>query len=93
MAGEELFYTVSVTNNGPNPATVEVLDNLPPQVQYIGTDLLPPNGCLEFATDQLRCSVGVLQSGDTVTFTIKVRVSSDASVASPSGSTTIINTA
>jgi uncharacterized repeat protein (TIGR01451 family) len=93
MAGQELFYTVSVTNSGPNAATVEVLDNLPPQVQYIGTDLLPPNGCVEFAPDQLRCSVGVLQNGDTVTFTIKVRVKSDASVASPSGSTTIINTA
>jgi uncharacterized repeat protein (TIGR01451 family) len=93
MAGEELFYTVSVTNNGPNPATVEVLDNLPPQVQYIGTDLLPPNGCVEFTTDQLRCNIGVLQNGDTISFTIKVRVKSNASVASPSGSTTIINTA
>ncbi len=91
MAGQELFYTITVTNNGPNPATAQVIDMLPPQVQYIGNDLVPPLGCTESPPGLLRCDVGALDTGDSITFVIKVRVRSNAAL--PSGSTTIINTA
>lgn len=93
MAGQELFYTITVTNNGPNPATAEVIDNLPPQVQYIGNDLAPPLGCTETSPGILRCAIGALDTGDSITFTIKVRVRSDAAVSTGGGSLTIVNTA
>ena len=45
-AGEQLFYTIKVTNDGPDDATnVTVVDELPDGVDYVTSDL--PGGCVE----------------------------------------------
>jgi uncharacterized repeat protein (TIGR01451 family) len=93
MAGQELFYTLTVTNNGPSVATVEVVDTLPQEVTYIGTDLAPPLGCTEGPPNELRCELGVLDVSESISFVVKVRVKSNAAAGTPSGSLSIVNTA
>ena len=87
-SGGQLTYTLTVTNNGPNPAQfVNVVDTLPP-----GVSLVSSNGsifqCFTSSTgaSSLTCLVDSMASGSSGTITIVV------SVTAPSGST-ITNTA
>jgi len=95
IAGEQLYYTITVTNNGPIYARdVEVVDTLPIGVSYItdtDTCTLSP-GTGPSGEDQLTCDLGDIDNGDSVTFTIKVMVDADL-VADAGGPTTITNTA
>ena len=89
VAGQELFYTITVTNNGPDNATnVAVTDTLPAGVSFI-TDT---DTCTEGPAGTLTCQLGNLASGQSTTFTIKVAVDPNL-VASAGGPTTITNTA
>jgi uncharacterized repeat protein (TIGR01451 family) len=90
VAGGDLFYNITVTNDGPGPASnVTVVDTLPAGVTYVAdTDTCvatpPPSG-------ELTCSLGALASGGSKSFTIQVKVS--ASLLVPGGPVSITNTA
>jgi uncharacterized repeat protein (TIGR01451 family) len=85
-AGEELFYTITVTNDGPDTASgIVVTDTLPAEVDYV-TSTNPD--CTE-AGGVVTCAVPELASGESYSFQIKVHVKTDAAV---NGPTTIFNT-
>jgi uncharacterized repeat protein (TIGR01451 family) len=90
VAGGDLFYNITVTNDGPGPASgVTVVDTLPAGVTYVAdTDSCvatpPPAG-------ELTCSLGSLASGASRSFTIQVSIS--ASLLVPGGPASITNTA
>jgi len=75
-AGEQLFYTITVTNNGPDEAqNVTVVDTLPAPVTFITDDM---GACVEGPTDTLTCSLGNIAAGASKTLVIKVQVDADA---------------
>jgi uncharacterized repeat protein (TIGR01451 family)/CSLREA domain-containing protein len=91
MAGQELFYQLSVTNVGQATATsVTVTDTLPAQVQYIDNT----DGCIgPDPSNTLICSLGDLAGGASRSFEIKTRVRADAVVTEPDATLVITNTA
>ena len=93
MAGEELVYTINVTNYGPDLATnVVVTDTLPLGVVYnLNTDSCTLNvGTGPGGEDQLVCDLGDIAAGDNVSFDVHVTVDSDLV---SGASATITNTA
>jgi uncharacterized repeat protein (TIGR01451 family) len=90
VAGEQLSYTVSVFNDGPDIALdVIVIDVLPLGVNYVSDTT---GGCDTSALPTLICSLGDMVSGDMRQFTILVDVDSDL-VANAGGPTAITNAA
>jgi uncharacterized repeat protein (TIGR01451 family)/CSLREA domain-containing protein len=89
MAGQELFYQVSVSNVGQATATgVVVSDTLPAEVKYIDNT----DSCTGPDTSNtLVCSLGDLAGGDSRSFEIKTRVSPDAVVGEPDATLVISN--
>jgi len=89
-AGGDLFYSITVTNNGPAPANnVTVVDTLPTGVTFVAnTDscvsTAPPPG-------EFTCSLGTIASGASKNFTLQVKIASNITV--PGGPTSITNTA
>lgn len=74
IAGEELYYDVTVTNFGPNTVfNAVVTDELPDGVNFV-TSTVP---CTEAPVGTLTCEVGDVEAFDSVTFTIKVHVDPD----------------
>jgi uncharacterized repeat protein (TIGR01451 family) len=75
VAGNQLTYTVQVTNNGPATANgITVTDVLDPNTTYVSTTA--SGGCT--GTTTLTCSVGNLDVGQSTSFTITVNVSASA---------------
>jgi uncharacterized repeat protein (TIGR01451 family) len=76
-AGDELTYTVVLTNDGPSDAvSVRLVDILPPQVQLVrpieverSLLLSVPVICLDTV-----CETSVVRDGEILTFTLHVRV-------------------
>ena len=89
IAGEELFYTVTVTNDGPDgSAGAVVVDDLPDQVTYLSDD----GGCTYAALEhRLTCPVGDVPVGESRSFVIKTRVHSDTVVDEDDGTLLIEN--
>jgi uncharacterized repeat protein (TIGR01451 family) len=90
IAGQELLYTVTVTNHGPDPASkIVATDNLPGAVSFVAST----GGCVESpaASGHVTCPVADLPSGGSATFTIKVLVHSDVDVVG-GGPTSVDNT-
>jgi uncharacterized repeat protein (TIGR01451 family) len=71
--GNSLIYTITVRNNGPNPASGVILtNNLPAGVP--ARDVKTSQGsCTGLGTTQVRCSLGNLAVGGTATVQITVR--------------------
>lgn len=89
VAGEELVYTLTVTNNGPNPASnVRVVDTLPAGVSYVNDSAV----CVVANASSLTCDLGELLAGQTreITITVLVHVSL---MDNGSGATAITNIA
>ncbi|MEO8083525.1 MAG: CHRD domain-containing protein, partial [Ardenticatenales bacterium] len=91
IAGQPLFYEITVTNLGTGRATdVQVHDTLPPQVRYISANAPPTtNGinlvvvdpaCTETAPGSglVNCQLGTMNGGETKVFTIQVDVDPEA---------------
>ena len=98
IAGDELYYDITVTNNGPDDASVvTVTDQLPPQVAYVTNTLAPPATCAVNSpppgTGQtLTCQLGGLSNGASRTFTVKVAVKAGAvSSTGPGGITNTVS--
>jgi len=69
--GKDLFYTVTVTNGGPDNATeVVVTDTLPEGVTFV----VATDACVESPTRTLTCHLDDIAAGKTLTFIIKVVV-------------------
>lgn len=88
-AGEELFYTVTVTNDGPDSALSAIaVDDLPDEVIYLSDD----GGCTYDALDhQLTCPLGDLAVGGSASFVIKTLVKSGTVVDEDDGTLNIHN--
>jgi len=92
-AGQQLFYDLTVTNNGPDAAPgVIVQDTLPAEVTFVTSTLpctanSPPPG----TGQTLTCTIGDLAPSESRSFTIKVAVKPDAIQAT--GPKAITNTA
>ena len=72
LAGNELTYTIWITNNGPLPAqAVRVTDTLPGGMTWIAST--PSQG----TCTTLTCNLGILNPGGVATVTIRVRVNSN----------------
>lgn len=88
-AGEELFYTVTVANDGPDDALgITVIDDLPDEVIYLSDD----GGCTYDDTEhQLTCPIGDLADGQARSFRIKTLVQPDTVVDEDDGTLNIEN--
>jgi uncharacterized repeat protein (TIGR01451 family) len=74
-AGEQLYYTVTVTNNGPNDVPDAIVkDTLPSQVEFVTDDR---GICSEGPAGTLTCNFGKILNGATSTVVINVRVKAD----------------
>ena len=72
-AGNQIAYTLTVRNNGPNAATgVQVLDTLPAGVTFVSSN--PSTGSCAFAIPTLTCDLGTVANGATATVPVVVRV-------------------
>ena len=84
VAGQTITYTITVTNNGPLPATnVTVTDTLDPGVTF--DSATPSQGTCNFAANTVTCTLGGLANGSSATILL------DVDVVAESG--TITNTA
>jgi len=82
FGGQNITYTLVVSNGGPGVATsVTVTDVLPPGTTFVSAT--PPGICS--GTSTITCSVGTLNSGATTTITLVVTA--------PDAGGTLINTA
>ena len=70
--GRNLTYTLTVTNNGPDPASdVVVVDTLPGTVTFVSAN--SSQGTCAHLTGVVTCNVGSMTNGAVVTITIVVR--------------------
>ena len=89
VAGEQLTYTLTVTNDGPDDVpNVRVVDMLPEGVEYVSDDA----GCAEAPAGTLTCDLGTMGDGDVQQIEIVVEIAADL-VHEAGGPTTITNTA
>jgi uncharacterized repeat protein (TIGR01451 family) len=93
VQGNNLTYTIRVTNNGPLDATtVVVTDNLPKSSDVDFVSATPSGSCTK-AGDVVTCQLGTVANGSIQTVTIVVKtkksgtLSNTATVASPDDNT------
>ncbi len=84
VAGTNIVYTVTLTNNGPSTAgTVSLTDAVPPNTTFVAESQTagPVFSCATPAvggTGTITCTIGSLASGGTATFSITVHVNPGA---------------
>ncbi len=80
LAGEDLFYTLTVTNHGPAVATgVTAVDNLPPEVTLVSAT--PQVGSCGADVGVVTCELDELENGASVEIQLWVLVNGDATSA------------
>lgn len=75
LSGDDLIYTLRVTNRGSAPAAnVIITDPLPPQVDFVSLLLVPAGACrYEGAQHALRCAVDRLLPNQTIVISFQTR--------------------
>lgn len=67
-----LVYTLTIDNNGPDPATdVTVVDTLPADITYVDASA-SQGSCFLTPSDTVECDLGDISNGDSVTVEIDV---------------------
>ena len=88
VLGENLTYTLLVTNQGSNSATgVTVVDTLPSGSSYVSST--PSQGTCSHAAGIVTCSLGTILSGGSATITIVVTVNSVMDAPAGAGDATV----
>jgi uncharacterized repeat protein (TIGR01451 family) len=73
--GDTITYTLTATDNGPDPSPETVVtDNLPAGVTYVSDD----GGCKASVLPRLECGLGTLADGEAKSFHVVTRVASIA---------------
>ncbi len=73
MAGENLTYSIVVTNSGPSDAeSVIITDTLPLSTTYVSDT----DSCIEGPTGKLTCSLATIPASSTSIFQVTVKVAS-----------------
>ena len=77
--GDELTYTITATNNGPDDATgVIIIDPLPDGVTYVSAT--PSQGTCEEASGTVTCTFGDLANGESASVDIVVTVNVEGTI-------------
>ena len=75
--GDNITYTVTVSNNGPDDATgVSLMDTLPASVNFVSAT--PSQGMCAEAGGLVTCNLGALANGNSATITIVVTTTANA---------------
>jgi uncharacterized repeat protein (TIGR01451 family) len=100
VQGNNLTYTITVTNNGPLAATnVVVTDNLPSSADTDFVSATPSVGTCQHTGNTVTCELGTVNAGTSAVVTIVVKakksgtLSNTATVASPEDNTPANNSA
>jgi uncharacterized repeat protein (TIGR01451 family) len=82
--GDVVTYTVTVTNDGPFPATaVHVTDEIPAGTTFVTGSLADDPACsFDALVDQIECTPGALAVNASFSFDFDVRIADDAAVPS-----------
>lgn len=85
MAGAQMTYTIKVTNNGPaDAANVTIVDQLPKELTFVSAS----NGNCAVDAGTLKCALGTLGAGNSLSVNVVMDVPSDLAE-----DTQILNTA
>lgn len=82
-AGDELYWDITVTNDGPAQGeSVTVTSDLPVQATYVTNTLPTPASCTatpaSSSGQRVTCALGAMAAGESKTFTMKTAVRADA---------------
>ena len=77
--GEDVTYTITVTNNGPDAAeSVALTDNLPGSVTFVNAN--PSQGSCSQSNGVLTCSLGNINNGANATVTVVVKTTTTGAI-------------
>ena len=79
-AGQNLAYTLTLSNNGPDTAdNAQFIDNLPTGTSFVSIvqNTGPAAVCSQFSSTSAGCTIGLLGSGGSANFTLTVHVASN----------------
>lgn len=71
ILGQDVTYTITVTNHGPSSAAaVTVTDSLPPQANVKSITASQGTGCTPLEDNKYLCTLGTIAAGHTATITV-----------------------